>query len=178
MLTGIRFATCPRWLSGLLLFVVVAWMLWGMRDYVPQFAVWIRQKLNGGPPPRNIMNDLNWLLLAIVGYVLPGLWIADRHHGCGLGVHPEHLARSRRVWKHGRYWLWLLLLLSAGLYVPYRMVWWIPEVQTIRQQAWSMGDALPAGLPHCGHRIYCCGLDDGDLHGPRRSDRTLRELAS
>lgn len=120
-------------------FVVVAWMLWGMRDYVPQFAVWASQKLNGGPPPRNIMNNLNWLLIAIVGYVLPALWIPIATTVAASGVHPEHLARSRRVWKHGRYWLWLLMLLSAGLYVPYRIVWWVPEVQTIQQQTWSMG---------------------------------------
>ena len=31
-----------------LMFVLVAWMLWGLREYVPQFAVWIRQQMNAG----------------------------------------------------------------------------------------------------------------------------------
>jgi hypothetical protein len=30
-------------------------------------------------------------------------------------------------------------LLAAAVYIPYKLVWWIPDVQTIRQQAWSMG---------------------------------------
>lgn len=120
-------------------FVVIAGTIWGLNDYGPQFAVWIRQKLNGGPPPRNIMNDVNWLLLAIIGYVMPALWMPIATTVAASGVHPEHLARSRRVWKRPLYWLWLCLLLGFGLYVPYKLVWWVPEFQTIRQQAWSMG---------------------------------------
>ena len=120
-------------------FVVVAWMLWGLRDYVPQFAVWIRQKLNGGPPPRKIMNDLQWLLLVLVTYLVPALWIPIATTVAASGVQPEHLARSRRVWKRGRYWLWLFLLLGVGLYIPYKLVWWVPELQTIHKQSWSMG---------------------------------------
>ncbi len=122
-----------------LVFVVIAWMLWGLQDYVPQFAVWIRQKLNGGPPPRNVMRDLNWLLLAIIAYVMPGVWVPIATTVAASGVHPVHLARSRRVWKRPLYWLWLLLLLGSGLYVPYKLVWWIPDVHSLRQQAWSMG---------------------------------------
>ena len=121
-----------------LMFVLVAWMLWGLREYVPQFAVWIRQQMNAGSSPRNIMNDLNWLLLAIVGIVLPGLWVPIATTVAASGVHPVHLARSRRVWKRPLYWLWLCLLLCLGVYVPYKLAWWIPDLQTIHQQTWSM----------------------------------------
>ncbi len=124
------------------MFLVVAWMLWGLRDYVPQFAVWIRQTLNGGPPPRNIMRDLNWLVLVVVGFVMPGLWLPIATTVAASGVHPEHLARSRRVWKRPLYWLCFCLLLGFSVYIPYRLVWWIPDLQTIRQQAWSMGARL------------------------------------
>lgn len=122
-----------------LLFVLVAWMLWGLREYVPQTAVWLRQKLNGGPTPRNIMRDLNWLLLLVLVYILPGLWVPIATTVAASGVHPGHLARSRRVWLRPLYWLWFGVLILAGVYVPYKLVWWIPELQTIRQQAWSMG---------------------------------------
>ena len=132
-----------RYVSALafwvLMFVVIAWLLWGLRDYVPQFAVWIRQKLNGGPPPRNIMNDLNWLMLFVVGLVMPGLWLPIATTVAASGVHPLHLARSRRVWKRPLYWLWFCLLLGFGVYIPYKLVWWIPDLQGIHQQAWSMG---------------------------------------
>jgi len=122
-----------------LVFVAVAWMLWGLREYVPQTAVWLRQMMNAGPPPRNIMNDLNWLLLLLVGFVMPGLWLPIATTVAASGVHPDHLVRSRRVWKRPRYWLWFVLLLGAGFYFPYKLVWWVPDLQTIRQQAWSMG---------------------------------------
>lgn len=122
-----------------LVFVVIAWLLWSLDPYVPQFAVWLRQKLNGGPPPRNIMADVNWLLLLLVGFVLPALWVPIATTVAAVGFSPEHIARSRRVWKHPLYWLWFCLLLGFGVYVPYKLVWWIPDLQTIRQQAWSMG---------------------------------------
>ena len=37
------------------------------------------------------------------------------------------------------YWLWFCLLLGVGIYVPYKLEWWIPDLQTLRQQTWSMG---------------------------------------
>jgi hypothetical protein len=121
-----------------LVFVVIAWLLWGVHGYVPQFAVWLRQKLNGGPPPRNLMNDLNWLLLFVVGFVMPSLWLPIATTVSSVGFQPEHIVRSRRVWKRPLYWLWFCLLLGF-IYIPYKLVWWIPDLQTIRQQAWSMG---------------------------------------
>jgi hypothetical protein len=129
----------PALAFWVLVFIVVASALWGLREYVPQFAVRIRQMMNGGPPPRNIMNDLNWLIVVIVIFVLPGLWLPIATTVAASGVHPAHLARSRRVWKRPLYWLWLALLLSFGVYLPYKLVWWIPGLQTLRQQAWSMG---------------------------------------
>jgi len=122
-----------------LVFVFFAWMLWGLHGYVPQFAVWFRQKLGTGPPPRNIMNDLNWLLLLIVGCVMPGLWVPMATTISAVGFHPEHIILSRRVWKRPLYWLWFCLLLGVSIYIPYKLVRWIPDLQTLRQQAWSMG---------------------------------------
>jgi hypothetical protein len=121
-----------------LVFVVIAWLLWGLRDYTPQFAVWIRRMMNAGPPPRNIMHDLNWMLLLVTCFVVPGLWLPIATTVAATGVHPAHLVPSRRVWKRPLYWLWLAFVLVLGVYVPYKLVWWIPDLQTIRQQAWSM----------------------------------------
>lgn len=134
---SIRFVTALGF--WVLLFVLAEWMMWGLREYVPQTAVWLRQRLNGGPTPRNIMRDLNWLLLLVVVYVVPGLWVPIATTVAASGVHPGHLARSRRVWRRPLYWLWFALFILVGGYVPYKIVWWIPELQTIRQQAWSMG---------------------------------------
>ena len=121
-----------------LVFVVLAWMLWGIYGCVPQLAVWFRQKLGAGPPPRNIMRDLNWLLLLIGGFVVPALWLPMATTISAVGFRAEHIVRSRCVWKRGIYWVWFFVLLAASVYIPYRLVWWIPDLQTLRQQAWSM----------------------------------------
>jgi hypothetical protein len=122
-----------------LVFVILAWLLWSLHSYAPQAAVWLRQKMNHGPSPRNLMNDLNWLLLLIVCYILPLLWAPIATTVAASGVHPRHLALSRRVWTRPLYWLWFGCLIFLGVYIPYRLVWWIPSSQTIRQQAASMG---------------------------------------
>ncbi len=122
-----------------LVFVVFAWMLWGLQGYVPQFAVWLRQKFNAGPPPRNIMNELNWLLRLLVGLVLPALWVPMATTISAVGFQSQHIILSRRVWKRPLYWLWFCLILGVGAYVAYKLVWWIPDLQTLRQQASSMG---------------------------------------
>jgi hypothetical protein len=129
----------PALAFWVLVFLLVAWGLWSLHPYLPQSAVWVRQKLNGGPPPRNIMNDLNWLLLVVIFYIMPALWLPIATTVAASGVHPTHIARSRRVWKRPLYWFWLAILLLVGIWVPYKLVWWIPSLQTLRQQTWSVG---------------------------------------
>jgi hypothetical protein len=121
-----------------LVFAVLAWILWGLYGYVPQFAVWLRQKLGGGPTPRNIMRDVSWLLLLIGLFVLPGLWVPMATTISAVGFKAEHIVQSRRVWRRAIYWLWFCILLGASVYIPYKLVWWIPDLQALRQQAWSM----------------------------------------
>lgn len=128
----------PALALWVLVFLVFAWLLLSLRPYIPQFAVWIRQKLGVGPSPRNIMADANWLLLLLVGIVMPGLWLPIAATVSAVGFTPKHIVRTRRVWKRPLYWLWFCLLLGFGIYLPYKLVWWIPDLQTIRQQAWSM----------------------------------------
>jgi hypothetical protein len=122
----------------LLVFVALAWMLWRLSSYVPQFAVWFRQKLGAGPPPRNIMRDVNWLLLLFAVLVMPGLWVPMATTISAVGFEAAHIVQSRRVWKRPLYWFWFCLLLGASIYVSYKLVCWIPDLETLRQQAWSM----------------------------------------
>jgi len=133
------FRYIPALAFWVIAFALIAGYLWSLHPLIPQTAVWLHQKLNGGPPPRNIMNDLNWLLLVVLFYVMPALWLPIATTVAASGVHPVHLTRSRRVWKRGRYWLYFALLILVGVWVPYKIIWWIPDLQTLRQQAWSMG---------------------------------------
>jgi hypothetical protein len=129
----------PALAAWALVFAVFTWMFLSLHAYVPQFAVWLRQKLNGGPPPRNIMADVNWLLFLLNCVVLPALWLPIATTVAAVGFKPEHIILSRRVWKRPLYWLWFCLIWAMGVGGAYKLVWWIPDLQTIRQQAWSMG---------------------------------------
>ena len=122
----------------LLVFVALAWILWSLSGYVPQSVVWFRQKLGAGPPPRNIIGGVNWLLLLFAVWVMPGLWVPMATTISAVGFEAEHIVQSRRVWKRPLYWFWFCLLLGASIYVSYKLVWWIPDLETLRQQAWSM----------------------------------------
>jgi hypothetical protein len=129
----------PALALWVVVFLVFGWLLLTLRPYVPQFAVWFRQKLGAGPSPRNIMADVNWLLLLLVGIVMPGLWLPIATTVSAAGFQPAQVVLSRRVWKRPFYWTWFCLLLGFGIYIPYKLVWWVPDLQTIRQQGWSMG---------------------------------------
>jgi hypothetical protein len=128
----------PALALWVLVFVVFAWMVFSVVPYVPQFAVWLRQKLGAGPSPRHLMAGVNALLFLVIFGLMPGLWLPIATTVSAIGFAPEHIVRSRRVWKRPMYWLWFCLLFGIGIYVPYKMVWWIPDLQTIRQQCWSM----------------------------------------
>jgi hypothetical protein len=129
----------PALAIWVVVFLVLAWLLLSLRPYVPQFAVWFRQKLGSGPSPRNIMADANYLLLLLIGFVMPALWVPIATTISAVGFQPEHIILSRRAWKRPLYWLWFGLIMGVGVYIPYKLVWWIPDLQTIRQQFWSMG---------------------------------------
>jgi hypothetical protein len=121
-----------------LLFAVLAWLLWRLRTYTPQAGVWLRQKLNAGPAPRNVTRDLNWLLV-LLWLVLLAIWLPIGTTIAAAGFRLKRMARSLRVLRRPAYWLWFFALVFVGAYVPYRLVWWIPELDDLRKQAWSMG---------------------------------------
>jgi len=37
------------------------------------------------------------------------------------------------------HWVWFCVLIFVGVYIPYKLVWWIPTLDDLRKQAWSMG---------------------------------------
>jgi heme/copper-type cytochrome/quinol oxidase subunit 2 len=118
---------------------VLVWLLWNLRTYTPQAGVWIRQKLNAGPPPRNVTRDLNWLIVLIVWVFIPAVWLPIASTVAAAGFRLKCMTRSLRVLRRPAYWLWFCALMLVGTYVPYKLVWWIPDLSDLRKQAWSMG---------------------------------------
>src|ERR1019366_3704041 len=101
---------------------VLVWLLWNLRTYTPQAGVWIRQKLNGGPPPRNVTRDLNWLIVLIVWVFIPAVWLPIASTVAAAGFRLKRMARSLRVLRRPAYWVWFCALMLAGAYVPYKLV--------------------------------------------------------
>ena len=71
--------------------------------------------------------------------LLPAVWlpIATTVAAAGLGL--KRMMRSLRVLRRPAYWLWFCALMLIGAYVPYRLIWWIPDLSDLSKQAWSMG---------------------------------------
>jgi hypothetical protein len=117
----------------------LVWLLWSLRTYTPQTGVWMRQKLGAGPSPRNVTRDLNCLIMLLVWLVIPVIWLPLATTIAAAGVRFRHLVRSLRVLRRPAYWLWLCAMMLVGAYVPYKLVWWVPDLSDLRKQAWSMG---------------------------------------
>lgn len=120
-------------------FVVIAWIIIRGGNYTPQFSVWIRQKVNVGPSPRNVMHGSDWLLFLLLWVVLPAIWIPLATTIAAVGFVGRHMRDSLRVLRQPLYWLLFCLSMALAAWVPYKLVTWTPELSTMRQQAWSAG---------------------------------------
>ena len=120
-------------------YVILAWIIISAGNYTPQFSVWIRQKVNAGPPPRNVMRDTDWLLFLLLWVALPAIWIPIATTVAAVGFSGVHARRSLRVLRRPLYWLLYCVLMALAAWVPYKLVTWAPDFSTLHQQAWSAG---------------------------------------
>lgn len=120
-------------------FALAAWIIISVGNYTPQFSVWIRQKVNAGPSPRKVMHGSDWLLFVLLWVILPAIWIPLATTIAALGFSGTHMRRSLRVLRQPLYWLLFCVLMGLAAWVPYKLVTWVPELSTLRQQAWSAG---------------------------------------
>ena len=120
-------------------YAVLACIIISAGNYTPQFAVWIRQKANAGPSPRNVMHGSDWLLFALLWVILPAIWIPIATTIAAVGFSGAHVRRSLRVLRQPLYWLLYCILMALAVWVPYKLVTWVPELSTLRGQAWSAG---------------------------------------
>ncbi len=123
------------------LLAAIAWLLISLRRYTPQFGVWFWQKapaLRFGTP-RQVFHAADWVLWFLLWVLLPAIWLPIATTVAAAGFRLKHMARCLRVLRRPAYWLWFCVLMLLGVYVPYKLVWWIPDLSDLRKQAWSMG---------------------------------------
>lgn len=124
------------WVAG---FGLLVWLFWTLFLYTPQFGVWLRQKMGGGPSPRTLTQLANWLIGLVVCILMPAVWLPVASTISAFGLQGGRIKRSFGVLRRPLYWLLLCVLIAVGLYPPYRLVWWIPQFESVRAQAWSLG---------------------------------------
>ena len=88
--------------------------------------------------PRQVFHAADCLLWVLMG-LLAAFWLPIATTVAAAGLRPKRMARSLRVLGRPVYWLWICVFGLLGLYLPYKLVWWIPELSDLRKQAWSMG---------------------------------------
>jgi len=122
--------------------VAIVLFLIFIRRYAPQFGVWFWQKapsfLRLGSP-RQVFHAADWLLWFLLWVLAPAVWLPIATTVAAAGFRLRRMARSLRVLRRPAYWLWFCALMLVGAYVPYRLVWWTPDLSDLRKQAWSMG---------------------------------------
>jgi len=125
------------WLMPL---VVCEWCLLALLRYTPQFGVWWWQKTSAlrFGSPRTVFHAALWILLIVMG-LLPAIWLPVGCTVSATGLKAGRIARSFRLLKQPSYWLWYCALVAVGVYVPYKLIWWIPDLDTLAAQAWSAG---------------------------------------
>jgi hypothetical protein len=124
------------------LFALIELSLIYLRKYVPQFGVWFWQKspsfLRLGTP-RAVSHTANFILWFLIWMLIPVIWLPIATTVAAFGLKMERMVRSLRVLRRPAYWLRFCGLMLLGAYVPYKLVWWIPNLSDLRKQAWSMG---------------------------------------
>ncbi len=120
-------------------FAALEWWLFSLRKYAPQFGVWAWQKGLHLGSPRQVYHLADWLLWLLIWILLPILWLPIASTAAAVGLKATRMARSLCVLKRPVFWLWFGILMLAGAYLPYKLIWWIPDVSTITKQAWSAG---------------------------------------
>ena len=123
-----------------ILLAILEWGLFSLLRYTPQFGVWFWQKIPAlrFGSPRLIFHTAQWVIwIAMV--LLLAIWLPVASTVAAAGFKSRPMVRSWRLLKRLSYWLWFCGLAFAGVCLPYKLVWWIPDLDTLRQQAWSAG---------------------------------------
>ena len=80
--------------------------------------------------PRQVYHVSDWLLWFVIWLLPFAIWLPVASTVAAAGWKIKRMARSLRVLKRPVYWLWWLCCSLIGAYLPYKLVWWIPDLST------------------------------------------------
>ena len=130
--SGRLFVQARHHLIALVLWVIplaaAEWWLFTLRRFAPQFGVWWWQKvpaLRFGSP-RAVYHAADVVLLILMALLI-AVWIPATTTVAASRIQRQHRRRAFRVLRRGKYWLWFAALVIVGVYLPYRIVWSIPD---------------------------------------------------
>lgn len=121
-------------------FAALEYLLYWCLRYAPQFGVWYWQKvpaLRFGSP-RVVFHVAQWVIWIAMA-LLATIWLPVASTVSAAGLKPKPMARSWRLLGHIRYWLWLCVLAYFAVDLPYKLIGWIPQMNSLSAQAWSAG---------------------------------------
>ncbi len=126
----------PALLVWLIVCVAILLLLSWVRGFLPQAAVRAAQVSGGGT--RQVTGVGQWIFFAMQWVVVPVLMLPFAAEIASDGFRGWRPGALRR-WRHGLYWGGCAVALAVGAYVPYKLVRWVPQVSSLRMEAWSMG---------------------------------------
>lgn len=135
----------PAVLAWLLLFLLSLWLLSWLSGFIPSWSAWLGSALTLSlqkPVSPESMGTLLSALAWLLGWVLlPLLFlplavqVADEGFA---GFRRDNFKTAWKLFRRKRYWMHYVVLFLVGVYVPYKLVWWVPEVGGLFTQAVTM----------------------------------------
>jgi hypothetical protein len=129
-------ARIPAFLLWVVLTVAVLWALQWLKASIPQASV--RGAQLGSTNPRQAMRAAAWILFLVQWVVVPVLLLPLASEISAEGFRGWSMAALRRL-RRLTYWLGAIAALVLGIYVPYKLLLWVPQPSSLRREAWSIG---------------------------------------
>jgi hypothetical protein len=146
-------ARLPAFLLWIGIGIVLLWFVNRMADYIPAFSGWLFTKqppfMRARVSPGELATVLEWVSWIIVWFVIPIMLLPFGFESAHRGIRAFSAAGLRVGWKavwRRTYWAVYLVFFAIGIYIPYRIIWWLPDMETMAGEFLSM--AIRFGLAY------------------------------
>ncbi len=143
-----RLPALALWLVILYLILwLIAWIGGFVDDLSKWIASWLTMTLRSPVTPRSVAKVLGGIVWFMRWFLVPLALMSFALQVNTQGFSAFRARGIRRAWelfRRLRYWLAYAVLFVIGAYVPYKLVWWVPEVEGLSLEATGMAVRLVA----------------------------------